>query len=119
MEGWLLNTNLDNKEMTVTYFKLLSQNFSGGTDDDSHYPDFSQYNRQCVLGFLSLGIKQPERETDHSPPSTAELKEWVELYILPLPQYTLMAWCSVKALGHLYLYIYSRPQDLESSQGPN
>jgi hypothetical protein len=26
--------------------------------------------------------------------------------ILPLPQYAFMAWCSVKAQGQLYLYIF-------------
>jgi hypothetical protein len=36
---------------------------------------------QWVSGSLSLGIKPPERETDHSPPSSAEVKEWVELYL--------------------------------------
>jgi ribosomal protein L24E len=30
---------------------------------------------------LSLGAKEPERETDHSPPSSAEVKECVELYL--------------------------------------
>jgi hypothetical protein len=30
-------------------------------------------------GALSLGVKRPGREADHSPPSSAELKEWVEL----------------------------------------
>jgi hypothetical protein len=25
--------------------------------------------------------------------------------ISPLPQYAFMAWCSVKAQGHLYLYL--------------
>jgi hypothetical protein len=29
---------------------------------------------QWVLGALSLGIKQPGREADHSPPSTVEVK---------------------------------------------
>jgi hypothetical protein len=29
---------------------------------------------------LSLGVKRPGRETDHSPPSTDEVKEGVELY---------------------------------------
>jgi hypothetical protein len=33
------------------------------------------------------------READHSHPSSAEVKEWVELY---LPQYAFMAWCSVR-----------------------
>jgi hypothetical protein len=28
-----------------------------------------------VLGVLSLGIKRPEREANHSPPSSAEVKD--------------------------------------------
>jgi len=35
---------------------------------------------QCVQGALSLGVKRTEREADHSPPSSAEVKECVELY---------------------------------------
>jgi hypothetical protein len=31
-------------------------------------------------GSLSLGVKRPGREADHSPPSSAEVKERVELY---------------------------------------
>jgi hypothetical protein len=31
-------------------------------------------------GALSVGIKRPGREADHSPPSSAEVKECVELY---------------------------------------
>jgi hypothetical protein len=30
---------------------------------------------QWVLGVLSLGVKRPGREADHSPPSNAEVKE--------------------------------------------
>jgi hypothetical protein len=52
---------------------------------------------------LSLGIKRTGREADHSPPSIAEVKEWVELYLHP--QYAFTAWCSVKAQGELYLYL--------------
>jgi hypothetical protein len=33
-----------------------------------------------VPGALSLGTKRPGREADHSPPSSAEVKECVELY---------------------------------------
>jgi hypothetical protein len=29
---------------------------------------------QCVSGTLSPGLKQPGREADHTPPSTAEVK---------------------------------------------
>jgi hypothetical protein len=36
---------------------------------------------QSVTGALSLGVKRPGREADHSPSSSAEVKEWVELYI--------------------------------------
>jgi hypothetical protein len=36
---------------------------------------------QWVPGALSLGVKRPGRETDHSPSSSAELKEWVEIYL--------------------------------------
>jgi hypothetical protein len=43
---------------------------------------------------LSLGVKRPEREADHSPPSSTEVKECVELYLHSL--YAFMAWCLVK-----------------------
>jgi hypothetical protein len=36
---------------------------------------------QWVPGVLSLGVKRSEREANHSPPSSAEVKDWVELYL--------------------------------------
>jgi hypothetical protein len=36
---------------------------------------------QWVQGALSLGIKRPGHEADHSPPSSAEVKECMELYL--------------------------------------
>jgi hypothetical protein len=36
---------------------------------------------QWVPGALSLGLKRPGRKADHSPPSSAEVKECVELYL--------------------------------------
>jgi len=36
---------------------------------------------QWVPGALSLGVKRPGREAGHSPPSSAEVKECVELYL--------------------------------------
>jgi hypothetical protein len=36
---------------------------------------------QWVPGAFSLGVKRPGREADHSPPSNAEVKECVELYL--------------------------------------
>jgi hypothetical protein len=49
---------------------------------------------QWVPGGLSLGVKQPQYEADHSPPSSAEVKNaWS---YTSTPQYATMAWCSVK-----------------------
>jgi hypothetical protein len=46
---------------------------------------------------LSLGAKRHGRETDHSPPSSAEVKNaWS---YTSTPQYSVMEWCSVKAQG--------------------
>jgi hypothetical protein len=54
---------------------------------------------QWVPGALSLGVKQPVCEPDHSPPSSAEVKnEWS---YTSTPQYTFIAWCSVKAQRQL------------------
>jgi len=36
---------------------------------------------QWVPGSLSLGKQRPGHEADHSPPSYAEIKECVELYL--------------------------------------
>jgi hypothetical protein len=49
---------------------------------------------QRVAGSLSLVIKRPGREADHSPPSRAEVKNaWS---YTSTPQYAFMAWCLVK-----------------------
>jgi hypothetical protein len=57
---------------------------------------------QWVPGALSLGVKRPGREADHSPLSSAEV----------IPQYAFMAWCSVKAQGQLQLYLYLKQWSL-------
>jgi hypothetical protein len=44
-----------------------------------------------VPGALSLRVKRPGRESDHLPPSSAEV---------------FMAWCSVKKEAHELLYLY-------------
>jgi hypothetical protein len=52
---------------------------------------------QWVSGALSLGVKRPGREADHSPPSSAEVKNaWS---YTSTTQYAFMAWCSVKSTG--------------------
>jgi hypothetical protein len=48
--------------------------------------------------------KRPGREADHSSPSSAEFKEWVELYIHS-PNTPLWHGAQLKARGKLYLYI--------------
>jgi hypothetical protein len=49
---------------------------------------------QWVLEALSLGLKRQGHETDHSPPSSAEVKNaWS---YTSTPQYVFMAWYSVK-----------------------
>jgi hypothetical protein len=54
----------------------------------------TQFPIQWILGVLSLGVKRPGRETDHSPPCSAEVKNaWS---YTPTPQYIFMAWCLVK-----------------------
>jgi hypothetical protein len=49
---------------------------------------------QWVPESLSLGVKRPGREADHSPPSSAEVKNaWS---YTSTPQHVFMAWCLVK-----------------------
>jgi hypothetical protein len=56
-----------------------------------------------VAGALSLGVKRKEREVDHSPLYSAEVKNaWS--YTLT-PQYAFMALCSVKITGKILLII--------------
>jgi hypothetical protein len=53
------------------------------------------YPASCPIGTMSfsLGVKRPGREADHSPPSSAEVKNGA---ILPLAQFASMVWCSFK-----------------------
>jgi hypothetical protein len=51
---------------------------------------------QWVPGTLSLGVKGPGREAGHSSPSSAEVKECVELY---LHSPNTPSWRSVKSTG--------------------
>jgi hypothetical protein len=63
---------------------------------------------QRVGGSLSLGIKRPGREAYHSPPSSAEVKEYVEIY---LHSPNTPSWrCALlkEAQGQLYLYFTTK-----------
>jgi hypothetical protein len=59
---------------------------------------------QWVPGALSVGVKRPAHEADHSPPSSAEIEECVELYLHS--QYAFMAWCLVKHRDNFTFYLY-------------
>jgi hypothetical protein len=70
---------------------------------------------QWVGGALTLGVKRPGREADHPPPSSAEVKEWVELYLHSL---STPSWrgAQLKAQGQLYLSLLPLPQHQTASQ---
>jgi hypothetical protein len=71
--GWTIGVlGFDSRrELGISLFTSASRTALGPT----------QPPIQCVLGVLFLGLKRPGREADHSPPSNAEVKEWVELYL--------------------------------------
>jgi hypothetical protein len=53
-------------------FSLRHHVQTGSGDHPASYPIGTEA--------VSLGVKRPEREADHSPPSSAEVQEFVELY---------------------------------------
>jgi hypothetical protein len=77
--GIALGYELDNQgsrvrfqvEVGIFLFIIASRTALGHT----HPPT------QWVRGALSLGVKRPQLEPDHSPPSSAEVKECLELYL--------------------------------------
>jgi hypothetical protein len=59
---------------------------------------------QWVPAVLSLGVKRPGREADHSTPSSAEVKNaWS---YTSTPPYVFVAWCSLKHRDNFLLYLY-------------
>jgi hypothetical protein len=57
-----------------------------------------------VSGTLSLGVKRPGNETDHSPPFTAEVKN--DGAIFPLPHVFMAQWLINQAQRQIYRFIY-------------
>jgi hypothetical protein len=96
--AWCLVKHRDN--FTFTFYRLEDRgvrvpagagNFSPTTASRLALGP-TQHPIQWVPGALSLGVEQPGRETDHSPPSSVEVKnEWS---YASTPQYTFMSWCS-------------------------
>jgi hypothetical protein len=64
----------------------------------------TQPPKQWTLGTLIPGVKRPGRQADHSPSSSAEVKEWVELYLHSPNTFSLRR-AQLKAQGQLYLYL--------------
>jgi hypothetical protein len=90
--GWMIGGSSPGRGWEFFLFTTVSRPALGST----------QPPIQWVLGALSLGVKLPGRETDHSPPSSAQIKNgWS--YTSP-PQCASMVWCSVKKVQRqLYL----------------
>jgi hypothetical protein len=63
---------------------------------------------QRVQGALSLGVKWPGHEDDHTPPSRAEVKECVELYLYsPIRLHgVVLSYAQGQLHLHLRLYLY-------------
>jgi hypothetical protein len=57
-------------------------------------------------GGLSLGVKRPGREADHSPPSSAQVKEWVKLYLY-FPNTPSWRGAQLKHRDNFILYLYN------------
>jgi hypothetical protein len=58
----------------------------------------------CPIGTRGSypGVKRPDNEADHWPPSRTEVKEWVKLYI----RYVFIAWSLVKRRDNFTFYLY-------------
>jgi hypothetical protein len=71
--GWTIGVlGFDSRQGTgIFLFTTASRTALGST----------QPSIQWVPGALSLGAKRPGREADHPRLSSAEVKEWVELYL--------------------------------------
>ena len=50
---------------------------------------------------LSPGVKRPERDTDHSPPSSTEVNEWMEVYFYSPYTPSWRATCSYKPMYYV------------------
>jgi hypothetical protein len=58
---------------------------------------------QWVAGTLSLGVKRPRREADHTPPSSTEVNNAWSYTSTPL--YVYMEWCLVKHRDNFTFYL--------------
>jgi hypothetical protein len=64
-----------------------------------------------VTGAPSLRVKRPGREADHTPPCSAEVKEWVELYLYsPMRLYGVVLSLKKKHRDNFTFYLSPRPE---------
>jgi hypothetical protein len=78
---------------------------------------YTQLPIQWVPGAFSLRVKHPGHEADHSPLSSAEVKEWVELYLHSPIRLHGMVLNLKKAQGQLYLYLINH--DIVEDEEPD
>jgi len=72
---------------------------------------------QWIPAALSLRVKRQGLEADHSRPSSAEAKEWEELYLRsPI---RLMAWCLVKKHRDNFTFTFFYTMDSEQNARSN
>jgi hypothetical protein len=84
------------RELEVFFFTTASRKALGPT----------QPPVQGVPGALSLEVKRPGHEADHSPPFNAEVKECVEIHFYSPNTPSWRGAQLKKAQGQLYLYFY-------------
>jgi hypothetical protein len=100
-----------NKILQVAMIGVLGFDFRRGAENFSlHHrvqngSGTTQPPIQFVPGALSLGVKRPKREADHSPPYSAEVKN-VWSYT-STPQYAFMVRCLVKHRDNFTFTFYS------------
>jgi hypothetical protein len=69
--GWIIEGFESWQGLGIFLFTIASRAALGPTQPPS----------QWVPGVLSVGVKRPVCAADHSPTSSTDVKEWVELYI--------------------------------------
>jgi hypothetical protein len=92
--------HLYNRQGPCTFLKATRTRTALGT---------TQPPTQWLTGDLSLEVKRPGREADHSPPSSAEVKECVELY-LHSPNMPSWRGDQLKNSDNCTFYLYSTPK---------
>jgi len=105
--SYLIGLGVRSFQINCHMFKVINAQTSHRELPENNFPCISalgptQPPIQWVPGALSLGVKRLRRETDHSPPSSAEVKNACSY--TSTPQYVIIAWCLVK-----HSLIFSHP----------